>query len=278
MDISTLYKREFEHFLNEDELGKISRYMSDLPQDDVQCLLKLKDDLILAGLPFFFGVFSYLGNKASFSELIDQYEGSSFKKEDNAIIEFKLPFNIALTGERIALNLLQRCSSIATYTQKFVQRADGISILDTRKTTPGLRFVEKYAVVRGGGKNHRFSQTDIFMIKDNHKTFFGGVVEAVKFFNEIKGFYQPIILEVHDLSEIEQGYSMGIKHFLLDNFTAVEIQDAIKYKQPSMTYEVSGGITLDNLSSYVMEGIDAFSTGAITYGAPQVDISMKMKK
>ena len=273
-----MYKEQFDFFLQEDELQRSSAYLLSLPTDSVTCKLKLKDDLILAGTPFFQAVFEHLGQTEFEMEDVRKEEGKSFKKSDNTVIEFKLPFNIALTGERLALNLLQRASAIASYTSEMVKAANGVKILDTRKTTPGLRFIEKYAVKIGGGDNHRLSQTDIWMIKDNHKNFFGGVEEAIKHFRKVGGFYQPIVLEIHEVEEIEPAISMGVKHFLLDNFDAKQIKLAVALKKPGMTYELSGGIHLDNLNTYDLSGIDCVSSGSLTYNAPHKDISLKINE
>lgn len=270
----------YESFFQEDDLTRNFAYVSKLPRDTVQCSLKLKDDLILAGLPFFFETFNYLlDNGIDYSHFME-LEGKKFSKNQNEEIHFELPFNVVLTGERIALNLLQRCSSIATYTNKFVEKAKkyNVEILDTRKTTPGHRALEKYGVQVGGGKNHRFGQVDSWMVKDNHKSFFGGLKEALNYFDSINSFYTPVIVEIHSLEELKAGLELNIKHFMLDNFTPDQIKDAIKIKKEGITYEVSGGITLDSLDSFLIEGVDAISAGSITYNAPHRDISLKYKR
>ncbi|MBT4793275.1 MAG: carboxylating nicotinate-nucleotide diphosphorylase [Halobacteriovoraceae bacterium] len=277
-DIPKIYEKNFALFFAEDDFSKNYAYLNSLPSKKVECVLKLKDDLVLAGLPFFFETFNYLAKeKIEYSDFMPN-EGKTFKKSDFVEIKFELPFNIALTGERIALNLLQRASSVATYTNQFVQKSGHVKILDTRKTTPGLRFVEKYAVKVGGGYNHRFGQMDAWMIKDNHKEFFGGVEMAIKYFQDLSTFYQPLVVEIHDLDELASAYQAGAKHFLLDNFTPAEIQHAIEIKKEDMTYEVSGGISLKNIEGYILNGVDAISSGSLTYNAPQVDLSLKFKR
>ena len=262
-------------FLDEDDLSKNFTHITSLPSTEVNCHLKIKDDLVLAGLPVFFEVFNYLLlEKMDYSKYLE-FEGQSFTKGQNFQIDFKLPFNVALSGERLALNLLQRCSSIATNTKQYVELVGDIKILDTRKTTPGLRFLEKYAVNIGGGTNHRFAQTDAWMVKDNHKTFFGGVKKAIEFFQGQKTFYQPIIVEIHDLKELKTAYECGVKHFLLDNFSSEDIGHAVQIKKADMTYEVSGGIDLKNISGYCIKGVDAISSGSLTYSAKPVDLSLK---
>ncbi len=278
LDYAKMYSENFKMFFQEDQIDKNFHYISKLPDDMVQCRIILKDDLCLAGLPFFFESFNYLlDNPIDYQEQL-QFEGLKFNKVDMKEITFQLPFNVALTGERIALNLLQKTSSIATHAKKFVEKAGDIKILDTRKTTPGLRFVEKYGARIGGACNHRFGQTDAWMVKDNHKSFFGGVGEAIKFFKEQASFYQPIIVEIHDLAELEFVENLGVRHFMLDNFSPLDIKEAMKLKKRDMTYEVSGGINLENLDNYLISGVDAISSGALTYAAPPVDISLKFKK
>lgn len=195
-------------------------------------------------------------------------------------LSFGLPFNIVLTGERIALNLLQRASAIATYTNMYAEKAKSknIKILDTRKTTPGHRALEKYAVFTGGGYNHRFGQADCFMIKDNHKSFFGGLKGALDFFEQMHCFYKPIIVEIHDLDELAEAAALNVRHVMLDNFTPSQIREAVKTKKDGQTFEVSGGIRLETLDEYLIDGVDAISVGALTYDAPHVDISLKYQK
>ena len=278
LNISQILKENLDLFLAEDDLHKNFGYLSSLPDEPVSCHLKIKDDLVLAGLPFFFEVFNHLSTKHFDYADFMKFEGNNFSKNENFEIKFSLPFNIALSGERLALNLLQRASSIATNTSLYVKKADGIKVLDTRKTTPGLRFLEKYAVKKGGGFNHRFAQSDAWMVKDNHKVFFGGVAPAIKFFKDQHSFYQPIIVEIHDLAELAQAYQVGARHFLLDNFSPESIKEAVNMKQPGVTYEVSGGINLDNIQDYCLPGVDAFSSGSLTYDARPVDLSLKFSR
>tara|TARA_B100000886_G_scaffold321208_1_gene263244 strand:- start:296 stop:1156 length:861 start_codon:yes stop_codon:yes gene_type:complete len=276
----------YSNLFEEDNVGQNHFYQSTLPTDLVKCKLKLKDDLVLSGLPYFFGAFDFLNpvftnkNIDHWNNLTARFEGKRIRKTDQVVLDFDLPFNAAINGERIALNLLQRSSAISSFTSNFVTRAkeSGIKILDTRKTTPGLRDLEKYSVRLGGGYNHRFSQTDLWMIKDNHKSFFGGVREAVEFFRNMNAMYKPIELEVHEITEIELGLSLGIKHFMLDNFSPEEIKQSIQLKESDVSFEVSGGIKLETIDDYLIPGVDAISIGSLTYGAPPVDISLKYKK
>jgi len=270
-------EKDIERFLAEDEISGNAFYLNQLPSDNIECLLKIKSDLILSGLPYLVATFNFLGADLKYFEF-EAFEGKKMKKGD--VIKFKLPFNIALTGERIALNLVQNASSISTFTSAIVEKTKNskIKILDTRKTTPGLRNLQKYAVNIGGGYNHRMSQTDVFMIKDNHKTFFGGLKNAYEYFQSLHAFYNPIVAEIHSLEEFELAKNLGIKHVMLDNFSPENIKQAIARKNSNMTIEISGGINSSNIDSYLIDGVDAISMGALTYGAPHVDISMKMSK
>ena len=286
MNLTYPERNFYSHLFQEDAVGQNQFYQASLPRELVQCELKLKDDLVLSGLHYFFGAFEYLDshfaskNFELWGSITKNFEGKKIEKNNNVILKFSLPFNVALNGERIALNLLQRASAISTFTSKFVEKAKNsdVKILDTRKTTPGLRDLEKYAVRLGGGHNHRFSQTDLWMIKDNHKKFFGGVKESIEFFRQMNSMYKEIELEIHDLSELELGLELGIRHFMLDNFSPDEIKKAITYKRDGITFEVSGGIKLETIDSYLIPGVDAISIGSITYGAPPVDISLKYQK
>lgn len=268
---------DLARYFEEDDLQGNAYYLNSLPQNPVECQLKIKSDVLLSGLPYFVGAFNYLGADLNY-EHFKMNEGKNFSKGE--IIKFTLPFSIALTGERVALNLLQRASAISTFTQKFVKAAEGsgIRILDTRKTTPGLRSLEKYAVRIGGAYNHRFSQADVWMIKDNHKTFFGGLKPAWDFFQNMQTHYQGIVVEIHSLDELKHALDLGVKHVMLDNFSNDDIGKAVAMKTPGLTYEISGGVKLDNVQNYLIKGIDAISIGALTHSAPHVDLSMKMKQ
>ena len=214
----------------EDDLTRNLSYIHSLPDEVVECHLKIKSDLVLSGTKIFANCFNYLSSDCLDENILTEYEGRFLAENENHIFKFKLPFNVALTGERIALNLLHRSCSISTMTKQFVDLASpyGISILDTRKTTPGLRALEKAAVATGGGKNHRLGQTDMWMIKDNHKKFFGGLKQAVQYFQSVAGFYTPILAEIHDLDELKQAIDLNIKHVMLDNFDPKDVRKAIE--------------------------------------------------
>lgn len=277
MSLQTLgFEQDYARFFAEDDLQGNAFYLNQLPSDEVECILKIKSDVRLSGLPYFVGAFNFLGASLDYNQF-KKYEGQNFKKGE--VITFKLPFAIALSGERVALNLLQQATRISTFTEKFVAIAANkkTKILDTRKTTPGLRQLEKYAVRIGGAHNHRFSQADAWMIKDNHKTFFGGLRPAWDYFQSMQTFYQNIIVEIHSLEELKEAFNLGVKHVMLDNFSVENLHEAIKIKIPGVTYEVSGGVKLETLNDFLLDGIDAISTGALTHSAPHIDLSMKIK-
>ena len=277
MSLQTLgFEMDYARFFAEDDLQGNAFYLSQLPTDTVECLLKIKSDVRLSGLPYFVGAFNFLGATLDYNDF-KKYEGMNFKKGE--VITFKLPFAIALTGERVALNLLQQATRISTFTEKFVKLSEGTNtkILDTRKTTPGLRQLEKYAVRIGGAHNHRFSQADAWMIKDNHKTFFGGLPGAWKYFQSMQTFYQNIIVEIHSIEELKTAFDLGVKNVMLDNFSSDDLRKAIEIKIPGVTYEVSGGVNLETLQTFLLNGIDAISIGALTHSAPHIDLSMKIK-
>lgn len=268
---------QIEAWLLEDDLSRNSYYNKMLPKHPVKLELKIKSPMILAGTDYLAAAFIFLGASNDFS-FLSQYEG---KKTNPMVIDFpeSIPFNIAITAERLALNLIQHASSISTWTNAHVERANkkNIKILDTRKTTPGLRSLEKYAVRIGGGFNHRLGQSDTWMIKDNHKTSLGGLALAWKFFNDLGAFYNNIVVEIHSIEELKEAISLGCKHIMLDNFSPDKIVEAIKLKQSGMTYEVSGGLNLSNMDDYLIDGVDALSMGSIIYSAPRVDLSLKFK-
>lgn len=266
--------KDIQRFLEEDDFSRHPLALSKLPMDMVECELKIKTPMILSGLPWFEATFDYLGADLP-SINIQENEGKYFDKP--ATIKLNLPFAVALTGERVALNLLARASAVATHTKRFVDavKNTNVKILDTRKTTPGLRGLEKYAVVCGGGFNHRYGPTDMWMIKDNHKSFFGGVTPAVDFFKSLNAAYTPLELEVHNLQEFDQALEIGVKHIMLDNFSPELVAKAVANKKSDTTIEVSGGINLDTVKAYAIDGVDFISVGSLTYGAPAVDLSLK---
>lgn len=268
-----------KHWLEEDDLLRNFHYTKNLPDVLVRLELKIKSPLILAGVDYFIATFMALGVDADDLQFLKELEGKSYQKGDIISFPKPMPFSQAVTGERLALNLIQHASSIATWTQAHVEKSKKyeIKILDTRKTTPGLRALEKYAVRVGGGFNHRLGQSDVWMIKDNHKSSLGGLKGALDFFRSQGSFYTPIIAEIHNLDELKEAIDLGIKHVMLDNFSPANIREAVKLKLVNMTFEVSGGLKLANLDEYLISGVDALSIGALTHSAPTLDLSLKYR-
>ena len=182
-----------------------------------------------------------------------------------------------LTAERTALNFLQRLSGIATLTRRFVEASGGrITILDTRKTTPTLRALEKYAVRAGGGTNHREGLDDGVLIKDNHIRLAGGVVEAVKRMKAAKP-EMPIEVEAQSLAQVAEALESGADIILADNLSTEEIREAVRRAGGRAQIEISGGVTLDRLPELAATGADYVSIGALTHSAPAADLSFELE-
>jgi len=184
-----------------------------------------------------------------------------------------------LTGERVALNFLQRLSGISTITKEFVKIVSryGVKILDTRKTTPLLRDLEKYAVRVGGGFNHRFNLSDGILIKDNHIVAANGIANAVKLAKTKKTALVKIAVEVKNIKELKEALKSGVDHIMLDNMSEKEVAMAISIVNHAVTIEVSGGININNIENYAKLKPDFISLGCITHSARSVDISLELE-
>lgn len=237
--------------------------------------LMAKEDFVLAGLFVAEKAFRALDPKAVFKAHLR--DGNVVKKgEAIATIEGRLAS--LLSAERVALNFLQRMSGIATLTARFVGRVRGTGarILDTRKTTPCLRILERYAVKAGGGYNHRFGLFDSVLIKDNHIRAAGGVYKAVKKAGKRLGQGVAIEVEVANIRETIEAVSSGADIIMLDNFKVDDIKKAVKVIGKSAFIEVSGGVTLEHVRRIADAGVDFISVGALTHSAKAVDISMEI--
>jgi nicotinate-nucleotide pyrophosphorylase (carboxylating) len=181
-----------------------------------------------------------------------------------------------LTAERVALNFLGRLSGIATLTQRYVDAIEGTgtAVLDTRKTTPGLRALEKYAVAAGGGRNHRFGLDDAVLVKDNHiraAGSIGGAVELVRAATDL-----PVELECDTLAQVEEALAAGVEAILLDNMTLDELRAAVTLVDERARLEASGGVTLDTIRAIAETGVDEISVGALTHSARALDVSLEL--
>lgn len=232
---------------------------------------------ILAGLPFFSQTFSILSRKISIFLPVE--EGSATKK-GTTIMEIRGRAGAILKAERTALNLLGRMSGIATKTAQFVEKVTGTSvkILDTRKTVPGLRLFDKYAVRVGGGHNHRFGLYDMYLIKENHIAAAGGIKEAVGKCVSARGAGKTLItVEVSSLSSAELATVSGADRILLDNMVPDKVETIVKKLKEMVELEVSGGITLTNVRRYADTGVDCISVGMLTHSVTAVDFSLLVK-
>ena len=181
-----------------------------------------------------------------------------------------------LSAERTALNLLGRLSGVATLTRAYVQAVEGTKarITDTRKTTPGLRALEKYAVRCGGGINHRFGLDDAILIKDNHVAACGGIAEALRRARALAGHLTPIEVEVDSLDQLEQALPFAPQVIMLDNFSLEDLRRAVGMVAGRVVLEASGGVTLETVAAIAATGVDVISVGALTHSAPVLDIGL----
>ncbi|MEK7286846.1 MAG: carboxylating nicotinate-nucleotide diphosphorylase [Nitrospirota bacterium] len=235
-----------------------------------------KEDLVVAGLDLCQTVFDVLAPSVQFEILIPPGKNA---KPGEKIGILRGDARALLKGERTALNFIQRLSGIATHTRRFVDRANGVKIVDTRKTTPGLRALEKEAVILGGGYNHRFHLGDLILIKDNHIVLAGGIINAVTKTRVTLSHPLKVEVEVKNLKEVEDAIQSGADIIMLDNMTIPQIEEAvllIRNKSPKIPIEVSGGINLNNVASVAKCGIDMISIGSLTHSAPAVDISLEI--
>ena len=195
------------------------------------------------------------------------------------IAEFTGHTRLMLKAERTALNILQHMSGIATYTNKCVKLVEGTnaSIADTRKTLPGLRALQKYAVLAGGGRNHRYNLTDAAMLKDNHIDAYGGITGAVTALRKKAGHMLQIEVETRDLAEVQEAVDCGVNVIMLDNMDCPTMAEAVKLVNGRAKLEASGNVTLDNITEVAKTGIDIISLGALTHSVQAFDISMKFR-
>lgn len=236
-----------------------------------------KADGVLCGLETALRVFEILQPDMQFEVL--KTDGAQLKKGD-IIARISGKTRTILKGERTALNLIQHMSGIATATRAAVKIVEGTgaSITDTRKTLPGLRPIQKYAVTVGGGKNHRYNLSDAAMLKDNHVDAGGGIENAVRTLKEKLGHMTKIELEVRSLDELDQALNAGVDVIMLDNMSAETMREAVKRTNGKALLEASGGITLETLRSVAETGVDIISIGALTHSVTAFDISLKIIK
>ena len=240
--------------------------------------LLVKDNGILAGVEFAKRVFNYVDPEVRLDIKIK--DGEKEKKGDIAFYVDGASQSI-LKAERLVLNAMQRMSAIATKTKEFVDKLEGTEtkILDTRKTTPGIRALEKWAVKIGGGENHRFALYDMIMLKDNHIDFAGGVAKAVqktKQYLKTNSLDLKIIVEARNMQEIKEILEEGgVYRILIDNFNYADTKKAVEFIGNQCFTESSGGITLETARKYAECGVDYISSGALTHSVYNMDLSLK---
>ena len=233
-----------------------------------------KEDGVIAGLDVFKRTFELLDEKTVVT--FTCADGDEVKKGQKLGL-VRGDIRVLLSGERTALNYLQRMSGIATYTRKIADLLKGskTKLLDTRKTTPGMRIFEKYAVKVGGGYNHRYNLSDGILLKDNHIGAAGGVKEAVMMAKEYAPFVRKIEIEVENLDMLKEALEAGADIIMLDNMSVEDMKEAVRLTAGKAETECSGNVTKENVAKLVDIGVDYISSGALTHSSPILDLSLK---
>lgn len=236
--------------------------------------LVARQDLVLAGVELLRDIFDTVAPGRC--EVVPKAQSGAHLANGAEIAAVRGPARALLTAERTALNFLQRLSGIATLASAYAEAIQGTrsKILDTRKTTPGLRLLEKMAVAAGGATNHRAGLFDAILIKNNHVTAAGGVRAAL---DRTRSATVPVEIEVRTKRELDEALAVGATHVLLDNLTPRQAREWVSYIDGRATVELSGGITLDTVRAYAESGADFISSGAITHSAPAVDINFRLE-
>lgn len=268
-DIDAIVRRALD-----EDLPDITSEAIFAPADRGRAHFLAKAAGVIAGLPFAEATFRTIELAAKFLPKVK--DGDRVSAGD-VIAEVEAAVITLLSGERIALNLLQRASGIATATRRYVDAVAGTraKIFDTRKTAPGLRALDKYAVVCGGGENHRIGLYDMFLIKNNHVDRAGSIRAAVERIRSRKP-PQQIMIEVRDAAELDEALAMRPDFILLDNMSPQQMRDAVVRTAGAVPLEASGGITLENVRSVAETGVDRISIGALTHSVIALDISMRV--
>ena len=233
-----------------------------------------KEDGVIAGLDVFRKVFELLDDKTEVTFFV--HDGDAVMNGQKAGV-VRGDIRVLLSGERTALNYLQRMSGIATYTRKIADLLEGTNtkLLDTRKTTPGMRVFEKYAVKVGGGYNHRFNLSDGILLKDNHIGAAGGVKQAVAMAKEYAPFVRKIEIEVENLEMLAEALEAGADIIMLDNMSIEDMKKAVELCKGKAETECSGNVTKENVAKLTGIGVNYISSGALTHSSPILDLSLK---
>jgi nicotinate-nucleotide pyrophosphorylase (carboxylating) len=260
-----------------EDVGSGDRTTEATVGEDATCAagLLLKEPGVVAGLPVVEAVFRALDPNASFE--LFAADGDRFDQPAE-LARITGRTRAVLTGERTALNFLGRLSGIATLTRRFVDAIEGTcaEILDTRKTTPNLRALEKYAVRCGGGRNHRFGLDDGILVKDNHLRAAGGVRPAVELLRAT-GSSLPIEVEAETLDDVRKALDAGAEQILLDNMPPALMREAVELVDGEATLEASGGVSLETVREIAETGVDFVSAGALTHSARSLDVSLELE-
>ncbi len=244
------------------------------PEINGCAVLLARETLVLAGMPVFKQVFEALGSTVAFEEYFS--EGSLVEAEQE-VCRIAGSLRLILKAERTALNFLQRMSGIATLTRRYVEMVGASArILDTRKTVPGHRWLDKYAVRIGGGTNHRFGLSDGILIKDNHIAVAGSIEKAVLLARENASHTLKVEVEVEDLEGVDAALKAGADIIMLDNMAPPMIREAVRKVQGKALLEASGGITPDTIREVAKTGVDMISVGALTHSAKAADFSLEI--
>lgn len=243
-------------------------------EDVAEAFFVVKAEGVIAGLAAARAVFAFLDADSTFTAL--RNDGDRVAPGD-MVAKVSGTVRALLSGERTALNLMQRASGIATLTRKFVDAVEGTSagIYDTRKTAPGLRALDKAAVVAGGGRNHRFGLHDMFLVKNNHVDRAGSIRAAVERIRAA-GPPRPLMVEVRDLRELEQALALSPDFILLDNMTTDLMREAVRITAGRVPLEASGGVTLETVRAIAETGVERISVGALTHSVEALDVSMRI--
>ncbi len=266
--------RIIEYALREDlGDGDITTNSLASEKDDSKAVIRAKEKGVIAGLPIAKRVFQKLDPTVVCVDNIG--DGESIRPGD-ILSEINGGTRALLSGERLVLNILQRLSGIATLTSKYVKAVEGlpVKILDTRKTAPGLRMLDKYAVSVGGGYNHRFGLFDMVLIKDNHIKIAGGISEAVAVIRKKYRQKYKIEVETSGFEEVKEALIAGADIIMLDNMTPEQMKKAVRMIDKNAIVEASGGITLRNVREVAETGVDFISVGSLTHSASALDIGL----
>lgn len=237
-------------------------------------IIYVKQPARIAGLPLINAVFSELGSEVQVIHLVE--EGADVTGDRNAVCRLEGPARSILTGERTALNFLGRLTGIATLTREAVSQLTGTStqLLDTRKTTPGWRLLEKYAVKMGGGQNHRFGLDDMVLIKDNHVALCGGVANAVQKVRRSVGLSTKVEVEVETIDQLREALTTDADLILLDNMDSSTLRVAVQITNNQVLLEASGNMTIERLAEVAQTGVHYISMGALTHSVTSVDVGL----